>query len=132
MAPLPALAESFRYRAVAARDFFHHQRLGDEINPVSAAFLGHDGGAKTEPGAFLDNLPIEGLARVGNHVSPFQGDGSDLLGREFSRLIAPRLLFFVQIKIHKYSPSSMKEWRAYFSPPVFYGISGILDGDPLT
>ena len=91
---------------------------GDEINPVSAAFLGHDGGAETEREPFLMILPVESLARVGNHV-PARVIWERLPRSRISRLIAPRLLFFVQIKIHTNQPSSMKGWRAFSARPYF-------------
>ena len=61
VAPLPALAEGLRDRAVAAGELRHHQRLRHEVDAVAAPFLRHRHGAEAEPRALLDDLPVERL-----------------------------------------------------------------------
>jgi hypothetical protein len=99
MAPLPALAEGLRDRAVGLGELRHHQRLGDEIGAVTAPFLGDRHGAEAKPGAFLDDLPIEGLARIGDGVAR-QRNRTDLLLCEFARGHLPGALLVAERKIH--------------------------------
>src|SRR5262249_28505996 len=103
VAPLPALAEGLRDGAVGLGEFRHDQRLGHEIGALAAPFLGNGHGAKAELGAFLDDLPVERLARIGDLVA-LERDRADFLFREFARRHLPGALLVAQGKVHGISP----------------------------
>src|SRR5204863_8510348 len=95
-----ALAEGLRDRAVALRELGHYQRLRDEIGALAAPFLRHRHGAKAESRALLDDLPVEGLARVFDLVA-FERDRADFLLRELARRHLPRALLVGERKVHR-------------------------------
>src|SRR5262245_6713067 len=75
---------------------------------VSAPFLGDGQGAKAELRALLDDLPVEGLARIVDLVA-LERDRAVFLFREFARRHLPGALFVAQGKIHGACP--------FFIPP---------------
>src|SRR5262249_10585453 len=97
--PLPALTEGFRNSAVAAREFRHHQGLGDEIEAMPAPLLRHRKRAEAEPGAFLEQVPIKGLARIGDAIA-CEGHRADLFDREFAGLHLPGALLVGKCEVH--------------------------------
>src|SRR5262249_23142027 len=110
VAPFPVLAEGLRNGAVAAGELRHHQRLGDEVGALAAPFLRDRHGAEAELRAFLDDVPVEGLARLGDGVA-LERDRADLLVRELARGHLPVALLVAQRKVHGslsfYSAASM-------------------------
>src|SRR4029450_5428183 len=93
-----------------------HQRLAHEVCAVAAPFLGNGQGAKAELGALLDDLPVEGLARIVDLVA-LERDRADFLFREFARRHLPGALFVAQGKIHRACPSFIPP-RARRRPPA--------------
>ena len=77
------------------REFGDHQRLRHEIDAVAAPFLGHRRVRKPSCEPLLDDVPVEGLARIGDAVARQRQRPEFFLG-EFARLEPPRALFFVQ------------------------------------
>src|SRR3990170_4096813 len=69
MAPLPALAEGLGNGAIAFGKLRHHQSLRHKIDAVAAPLLGNRRRPKAELGAFLDKLPVEGLAWIGDLIA---------------------------------------------------------------
>ncbi len=117
VAPLPALAEGLGDRAVALGEFRHHQRLRHEVDAVPAPFLGHRRGAKAELRALLDDLPVEGFARIVDLVALERNRTYLFLG-ELARLHLPGALFVAQREVHGrvslYSAASAAAGR----PPI--------------
>src|ERR1019366_7490447 len=82
LAPLPALAESLGDGAVGFGELCHNNRLRHEIGAVPTPFLSYGERPEAELGAFLDDVPVESLARIGNPVA-LQRRGANLFLREF-------------------------------------------------
>ena len=105
VAPFPALAERLRDRAVALGKLRHDQSLGDEIGAVASPFLRDGHGAEPELGAFLDDVPIEGLARIADRIA-LERDRADLFLGEFACCHLPGALLVAQREIHGIDPHS--------------------------
>ncbi len=99
MAPLPALTEGFRDRAVRLGEFSNDQCLSDKIDAMTAPFNRQCCSAKPQLPAFADQIPVEGLVRVRNTVTG-QRDRCDDIPREFASLHLPRFLLVSQTEIH--------------------------------
>src|SRR5262249_20340951 len=93
------LAEGLRDGTVAAGELRHHQRLGDEVGALATPFLWDRHGAEAELRALFDDVPVEGLARLGDGVAR-KRDRADLLVREFARGHLPVALLVAQRKVH--------------------------------
>ena len=88
MAPLPVLAEGLRDRAVAAASSVITSAWVTKSVPWPPYSLRHRHGAEAELRALLDDVPVEGLARIGNRVAR-ERDRADLLLGELARRHLP-------------------------------------------
>src|SRR5690606_13185615 len=104
VAPLPVLAERLGDGAVSLGELRHDQRLGDETDAVPAPFLRHRRGAKAQPRALADDVPVPGLPRMPDGIAR-RRDRADFLGGEAAGFLLPLALLVVQCEVHAALPS---------------------------